>query len=970
MSGHWFEALFPLALDLALKGIVAFTLVLPLLALLRSHSAALRHGLLTGIFVLLLLTPAMAPVLPALEVPVLPASWFGAVETAPTGSVEVFMGSMEYTAIVPGEVEPASAFTWPDYREIVLGLWLAGAAAVAVWLVVGQVQVRRLVQRSMAVGRCSLRDRAAEIAREQGAGLRWRLLLSDETPVPLVIGVRRPAVVLPADAAGWHEQRLEMALRHEMAHVARRDMFWQIPALLGTVLFWFNPLAWRAAQRQMREREQACDDDVLRAGFRPSEYAAYLLETARSLSRGSMLRWAAIGMARGAEFKVRMNAILSSRQDRSPLTPGRALAVVILCCLVVLPVAAWRAWSDSSPSPDSGELFNQVVPEETGNSGSVLTSDKLAPIEITPPANSPFIQETVHARETEQERVPILEVGKDGIAEPILIHRVEPEMPPAAKVDKAEGFVVLSALIGPDGGIESVQVLEESNPGFGFGEASITAITQWRFEPTLINGKPVRVRVKFSTEFSHSNRHDSSAERGMSPVDQDRPIEVSGDVVKPKVSFSAPQHFPEKAKAERVSGSARIRLIIHADGRPEIDSVISENPPDYGFAEAAKEYLLAAEWTPARKGDKPVTVYFEITIVYALTDSSPAGKPVEMGPGITPPSVQFMNAQPMPQKARILKRSGLVKLRLIVRKNGAWELDHLISEAPAEFGFADAAVEYLQSSIWKPATRNGVPLDVYFELTMMFNNPEKPAGTRDIPFGDVLLTAGTGGDVPMPEVVNRVEPVYPERAKRERIEGAVQVVLVLELDGTVREASMTKEEPGGYGFADAALAAVKQWRFAKTVVKGRPVRVKTALTVKFDLKEKVGVFPVAEQAWDTPPLFDHYTRLVVPAAAKASRFGGSVTLRLRISETGEVISSEILDQKPSNRAMAEAYRQSMATSIWRPALKDGKPITVTFDHVLHYSPYREPQKRLLPFAEDARLTRSEPHEFDPDPPQF
>lgn len=94
--------------------------------------------------------------------------------------------------------------------------------------------------------------------------------------------------------------------------------------------------------------------------------------------------------------------------------------------------------------------------------------------------------------------------------------------------------------------------------------------------------------------------------------------------------------------------------------------------------------------------------------------------PIEVAGNVIKPEVTFPSTQPFPQKAKILRRNGAVKVRLIIRKNGDFEILRVISENPPDFGFAEAAMEYLQGSRWKPATQNGRPIDVYYEITIEF----------------------------------------------------------------------------------------------------------------------------------------------------------------------------------------------------------------------------------------------------------
>src|SRR4051794_30108067 len=90
-------------------------------------------------------------------------------------------------------------------------------------------------------------------------------------------GVLRPVVLLPADAIGWSEERLTMALLHELAHVKRWDCLTQLVARATCAVYWFNPLSWLALARIRREQEQASDDLALGCGLERHSYADHLL---------------------------------------------------------------------------------------------------------------------------------------------------------------------------------------------------------------------------------------------------------------------------------------------------------------------------------------------------------------------------------------------------------------------------------------------------------------------------------------------------------------------------------------------------------------------------------------------------------------------------------------------------------------------------------------------------------------------
>src|SRR5262249_54211192 len=105
----------------------------------------------------------------------------------------------------------------------------------------------------------------ARHARVQERRGRVRIVISEAGPMPMAWGVLRPVVILPTEAAQWPAERSEVVLKHELTHIARRDLLAQWIAQAACCLYWFHPLAWLGLRELRKEREQACDDGVLRS---------------------------------------------------------------------------------------------------------------------------------------------------------------------------------------------------------------------------------------------------------------------------------------------------------------------------------------------------------------------------------------------------------------------------------------------------------------------------------------------------------------------------------------------------------------------------------------------------------------------------------------------------------------------------------------------------------------------------------
>jgi hypothetical protein len=103
--------------------------------------------------------------------------------------------------------------------------------------------------------------------------------------LPAIMGLLRPTLLLPR---GWlarqPTRRDEHALLHELAHLKRRDLWYdELWALLRAAL-WFHPLAWIAVERLHALSELQCDQAVARAlGSEAPSYRETLVLAARPL---------------------------------------------------------------------------------------------------------------------------------------------------------------------------------------------------------------------------------------------------------------------------------------------------------------------------------------------------------------------------------------------------------------------------------------------------------------------------------------------------------------------------------------------------------------------------------------------------------------------------------------------------------------------------------------------------------------
>ena len=87
----------------------------------------------------------------------------------------------------------------------------------------------------------------------------------------------------------------------------------------------------------------------------------------------------------------------------------------------------------------------------------------------------------------------------EGVVGGLLVHKVMPGYPQSARQERISGAVVLQAVIGKDGSVQNLRVVQ-GDPVLA--SAAIDAVKQWRYKPYLLNGQPVEVETIITVNFN------------------------------------------------------------------------------------------------------------------------------------------------------------------------------------------------------------------------------------------------------------------------------------------------------------------------------------------------------------------------------------------------------------------------------------------------------------------------------------
>jgi TonB family protein len=252
----------------------------------------------------------------------LPLAALAVLLPAPSGGVMALPAVTGLTQALPG-ISPGP--TALPLAAIALGLWLVGAAALFVLMLVRQRRFQRSVLRQ------------PEQAHDESA---WA--------TPAVTGLLRPRIVLPADFAARYtpeEQRLVIA--HEQLHIERGDIPAQALATLIRCVFWFHPLVHLAAARFRFDQELACDAAVV-ARFPESRrrYGDAMLKT----------QLAEFGLPVGCHWQSShpLKERVAMLKHAVPSPTYRRFGLTVVAAIVS--GASLAAWASQAPSGDTAAV--------------------------------------------------------------------------------------------------------------------------------------------------------------------------------------------------------------------------------------------------------------------------------------------------------------------------------------------------------------------------------------------------------------------------------------------------------------------------------------------------------------------------------------------------------------------------------------------------------------------------------------
>jgi periplasmic protein TonB len=177
----------------------------------------------------------------------------------------------------------------------------------------------------------------------------------------------------------------------------------------------------------------------------------------------------------------------SPNHPHSSPHPPRQSVLPTICLAVCAPVAhPFAQPSDSeAPSVDQNEYGVGGGTNLLGNGPGIPGSFGDRPVIPEPPR-------------PESSRPPRVTKMSEGVMAAMLIHRIDPAYPAIAKAAHISGTVHLHAIIGKDGSVRELEVVDGN---VLLAQAAKVAVQNWRYRPTLLSGEAVEVETYITVNF-------------------------------------------------------------------------------------------------------------------------------------------------------------------------------------------------------------------------------------------------------------------------------------------------------------------------------------------------------------------------------------------------------------------------------------------------------------------------------------
>jgi serine/threonine-protein kinase len=299
-----------------------------------------------------------------------------------------------------------------------------------------------------------------------------------------------------------------------------------------------------------------------------------------------------------------------------------------------------------------------------------------------------------------------------------------------------------------------------------------------------------------------------------------------------KLVSSVSPTYPQEAKRDRTTGTVLLSAQINENGQVEKLSGV-DGPPL--LVQAAIEAVYKWRYQPFHEKGRATKVVTTVSVPFQLADHEIKSQELIQAAELAFKSGRLWEAVALARQAKQLDEtnSKAVLLENRIRDAGLEKVNTLRRERKNE-----EALDTIRQMV---KVFPGVPAVVQLEekirseVSTAIPDVAPPADTpakspvQGVPTSKPVRT---GGATQPPTLIRQVNPAYPPMAKQTRVQGEVVLEALINKEGTVQNVKVISGHPL---LGQAAVDAVKQWKYKPASLNGEAVEAVTTVTVNFNL---------------------------------------------------------------------------------------------------------------------------------------
>ena len=251
-----------------------------------------------------------------------------------------------------------------DHLRNFVSIWMVGTLLFGCRLLLARFYASRLRKELIPIlgfWESRLRDLA------EGMGIRRTIVLAESLSVdsPVLLGYLKPVILLPIEVlSGLSIEQVEAILLHELAHIKRCDYVVNFIQSMMEVVLFFNPFVWEISSQIRIEREQCCDDTVVRS-ISPIAYAQALYKLEETRWPVTSLALSAAGRKNHLLHRIKriMEPLESKNESGGKMIP--ALLVIAMIMISGLFIRAYFPEQHHLPAVQAKQPVNTSASDTT-----------------------------------------------------------------------------------------------------------------------------------------------------------------------------------------------------------------------------------------------------------------------------------------------------------------------------------------------------------------------------------------------------------------------------------------------------------------------------------------------------------------------------------------------------------------------------------------------------------------------------